>query len=54
MYAAYGDHPHSCNELLLRGADITMSNDAGDSAYSLAVENNSKLGKSIDKLGNYF
>lgn len=44
MYAAYGNHPHCCNELLLRGADVTITNMNDDTAFSLACENNSNLG----------
>lgn len=52
MYAAHGDHPHSCNELLLRGADVTLQNHSGETAYSLAVENESKLGTFLRVLLN--
>lgn len=52
MYAAHGDHPHSCNELLLRGADVTLQNHSGETAYSLAVENESKLGMLLKVLLN--
>lgn len=45
MYAAYGNHPHCCNELLLRGADVTATNMFDDTAFSLACDNNSNLGK---------
>lgn len=44
MFAAKGNHPHCCNELLLRNADVTMTNLNDDTAYSLAVDNNSNLG----------
>lgn len=44
MYAAYGDHPHCTNELLLRGADITIINLNGDSAFGIAIKRGSKLG----------
>lgn len=45
MYAAKGNHPHCCNELLLREADVTMSNLNDDTAYTLAVDNKSTLGE---------
>lgn len=45
MYAAHGDHPHCVNELLLRGADFTATNESGDTAYTIVVRNNSHLGK---------
>lgn len=47
MYAAHGDHPHCVNELLLRGADFTASNESGDTAYTIVVRNNSHLGKTF-------
>ena len=46
MYSAHGDHPHCVNELLLRGADFTVTNESGDSAYTMVVQNNSHLGES--------
>jgi ankyrin repeat protein len=44
MYAAHGDHPHCTNELLLRGADVTIINLNGDSAFGIAIKKGSKLG----------
>jgi ankyrin repeat protein len=44
MYAAHGDHAHCTNELLLHGADITMINLNGDSAFGIAIKKGSKLG----------
>lgn len=44
MYAAHGDHPHCTNELLIRGADVTMVNLNGDSAFGIAIKRGSKLG----------
>lgn len=44
MYAAKGNHPHCCNELLLRDADVTLINLNDDTAFNLAVDNNSNLG----------
>lgn len=49
MYAAHGDHPHCVNELLLRGADFTATNENGDTAYTMVVRNNSHLGKCTSK-----
>lgn len=48
MYAARGNHPHCCNELLLRDADVTMTNLNDDTAFSLAVNNKSLLGNVLD------
>lgn len=45
MYAARGNHPHCCNELLLRDADVTMVNLNDDTAFTLAVDNKGNLGK---------
>lgn len=45
MYAAAADFPYTCNELLLRGADLTLTNDYDQDAYTLSTTNNSKLGK---------
>lgn len=44
MYAARGNHPHSCQELLLHGADFRLHNLNGDTAHVIAVENHSTLG----------
>lgn len=44
MYAASANHPNCCNELLLRGADITKINDCNETAYNIAVNHNSNLG----------
>ncbi|XP_037024692.1 DNA-binding protein RFXANK-like [Bradysia coprophila] len=44
MFAAAGNHPHTCNELLsFGGSNFTTENEHGDTAYSLAVFNNSSL-----------
>lgn len=45
MYSASANHPHCCNELLLRGADIAATNHCDDTAFSLAVDHKSSLGK---------
>lgn len=47
MYAAAGNHPHTCNELLTLNLDLTESNEMGDTAYSLAVQNNSTLAQAV-------
>lgn len=45
MYAAAADYPYTCNQLLIRGADLTLTNDYDQDAYGLTISNNSKLGK---------
>lgn len=53
MYAARGNHPHSCQELLLHGADFRLTNLNGDTAHVIAVDNNSTLGNyKIKKIKN--
>ncbi|XP_017482739.1 PREDICTED: DNA-binding protein RFXANK-like [Rhagoletis zephyria] len=47
MYAAAGNHPHTCNELLAKDPDMTASNENGDTAYSLAVENGAVLAQAV-------
>ncbi|XP_044263447.1 ankyrin repeat family A protein 2 isoform X2 [Tribolium madens] len=47
MYAARGNHPHSCQELLLHGADFKLHNLNGDTAHVIAVENNSTLAQAV-------
>lgn len=47
MYAAAGNHPHTCNELLTCNIDITESNENGDTAYSLAAQNNATLSQAV-------
>lgn len=44
MYAAAADFPYTCNELLIRGADLTLTNDYDQDAYTLTTTNNCKLG----------
>lgn len=44
MYAASADFPYTCNELLVRGADLTLTNDYDQDAYTLTTTNNCKLG----------
>lgn len=46
MYAAHSDHSHCANELLDHGADLTISNVDGASAFSIAVNRGSKQGGS--------
>lgn len=47
MYAAAADFPYTCNELLIRGADLTLTNDYDQDAYTLTTTNNCKLGKTL-------
>ncbi|KAH8260376.1 hypothetical protein KR026_010402 [Drosophila bipectinata] len=47
MYAAAGNHPHTCNELLARDLDLSASNENGDTAYSLAVQNGAHLAQAL-------
>lgn len=51
MYAAAGNHPHTCNELLSKGSNFTDTNEDGETAYSLAVKNQSNLAQAV--LENY-
>lgn len=48
MYAAAGNHPHTCNELLSKDpADLTAQNEHGDTAYSLAIEMGANLSQAV-------
>lgn len=47
MYAAAGNHPHTCNEILTFKPSLTRMNEDGETAYSLAVKNNSNLGEHL-------
>lgn len=47
MYAAAGNHPHTTNELLTGRPNITATNEHGDSAYSLAVQNRAALSQAV-------
>lgn len=47
MYAAAGNHPHTCHELLHYKPNIFLENENDDTAYSLAVQNNSSLAQSV-------
>lgn len=52
MYAAAGNHPHTTNELLAGHLiNITATNEHGDSAYGLAVQNGATLSQAV--LENY-
>lgn len=53
MYAAKGNHAHTCQELLLNGANFKLENLNGDTAHVIAVENDSALGNFID-IYSYF
>lgn len=44
MYAAKENHPHTCQELLLHGANFGLVNLDDDTALSIATENNSTSG----------
>lgn len=51
IYAAAGNHPHTCNELLVYRPDVTHSNEDGETAFTIAVRNNSYLGEDWDGMG---
>lgn len=51
MYAAAGNYPHTCNEILGYNPDIFQTNEMEETAYSLAVKNNSNLAQAV--LENY-
>ena len=36
IYAAAGNHPHTCNELLVYRPDVTHSNEDGETAFQAA------------------
>jgi ankyrin repeat protein len=47
-FAAFGNFPHSTNELLQSGqANVLKSNGDGKSAFTLAVENRSHLTQAV-------
>lgn len=48
MYAAGGDYPYACYELLIKGADLTLTNECDQDAYGIAITNGSKLGMFLD------
>lgn len=47
MYAAAGNHPHTCNELLTHDPDVTVTNENGDTAYTLALEHGATLSQAV-------
>lgn len=51
MYAAAGNFPHTCNELLNFNPNIFLVNENDETAYSLAVKNNANLSQAV--LENY-
>ena len=56
MFAAMKNRAHVVNELLLTGADLTLTNINGDTAVSLAVKCESKQAQQVmeQHLANYF
>lgn len=53
MYAAAGNHPHTCNELLANNPNIMDSNEDGETAFTLAVQNNANLGNILRTLTQF-
>lgn len=51
MYAAAGNYPHTCNELLSFNPNIFRTNESEETAYSLALKNNANLSQAV--LENY-
>ena len=47
MFAAMGNHPHSVNELITHGANITLTNINGQSALALAVRSRATLSQTV-------
>lgn len=47
MYAAAGNHPHTSHEILGFNPCITHENEDGETAYTLAVRNNSNLAQAV-------
>lgn len=47
MFATAGNHPHTCNELLLYKPNLFHTNENNDTAYSLAIKNNSHLAQAV-------
>lgn len=47
MFAAAGNHPHTCHELLNYKPNIFVTNENEDTAYSLAVQNNASLAQAV-------
>lgn len=51
MYAAAGNHPHTCTELLNNYPNVFERNENDSTAYSLAIKNNANLAQAV--LENY-
>lgn len=51
MYAASGNYPHTCNELLTFQPNIFLANENNETAYSLTIKNNAHLSQAV--LENY-
>lgn len=47
MFAAAGNHPHTCHELLNYKPNIFQTNEYDETAYSLAVQNNASLAQAV-------
>lgn len=47
MYAAAGNHPHTTNEILGFNPNLFDTNEDDETAYSLAVKNNSNLALAV-------
>ncbi|KYN03017.1 hypothetical protein ALC62_06111 [Cyphomyrmex costatus] len=47
IYGAHCDHPHVCYELLIKGAEVTLTNVSNISAYKAAIINNSMNAKAV-------
>ena len=55
IYAAHGDHPHVCYELLCKGADVTHRNAHELSALQVAISKKSLQGIFIKVINfNFF
>lgn len=44
IYGALGDHPHVCNELLSKGADVTIANENDVDAYKATIKKDAYTG----------
>lgn len=47
MYACAGNHPHTTNEILGFNPNLFKTNEDDETAYSLAVKNNSNLALAV-------
>lgn len=47
MYAATGDHPLTCQELLNNNANYIETNENYDTAYTLSIKHNAILAQSV-------